>query len=115
MFANTVVGIVDGLTSLRATAVANSLEQTINYPHCRLVRLISERSGDSYLAGLWYGHWAGGFCWRIYARVEPLVLANPGPNMQKMYGEKLSDLSVPAAYRAPSWSWASIDAGVHFM
>jgi hypothetical protein len=35
--------------------------------------------------------------------------------MEKNYGKTLSDVSRPKNYRAPSWSWASIDAGVLFI
>jgi len=77
-----------------------------------LAKLISEHTHDVYMAGLWLSHLEEDLCWRVYARREVGLPAN---TERKMYPEELWDVSRPAAYRAPSWSWASIDAAVLFI
>jgi hypothetical protein len=49
--------------------------------------------GDQYLAGLWKSKLLEGLCWHLCS------CANISP-------------SRPGKYRAPSWSWASIDGGI---
>ncbi|TVY15184.1 hypothetical protein LARI1_G008054 [Lachnellula arida] len=51
------------------------------------------KSQDSYLAGLWRGGLLAGLLWRRY---------------------KLGALHRLAAFRAPSWSWASVDGEIEF-
>lgn len=48
-------------------------------------------SKDTYLAGLWREHLLFGLCWRVQ---------NPHPER-------------PKPYRAPSWSWASLDSVIY--
>lgn len=57
-----------------------------------LARLFQEVTGDEYLAGLWRSHLLDALDWRV-----------------DMPGRKLT-----ADYRAPSWSWASLDGHVSF-
>lgn len=52
-----------------------------------LARLFQEKLGDRYVAGLWRENIVEGLCWQSY-----------GPPHSR-----------PSTYRAPSWSWASID------
>ncbi|KUI68836.1 hypothetical protein VM1G_04392 [Cytospora mali] len=51
--------------------------------------------GDEYLAGLWRGNLINGLLW---VTKDQRALTPPTPSVR------------PEAYRAPSWSWASIDA-----
>lgn len=51
------------------------------------------KSQDSYLAGLWRGGLLAGLLWRRY---------------------EFAALHRPAAFRAPSWSWASVDGEIEF-
>jgi Heterokaryon incompatibility protein (HET) len=52
-----------------------------------LARLFQERYGDQYLAGLWKSHLIEDLCWQCFGAT------NTRPNK----------------YRAPSWSWASVN------
>ncbi|QDS67590.1 hypothetical protein FKW77_003719 [Venturia effusa] len=52
-----------------------------------LARSFQERLGDTYVAGLWRNNIVEGMCWQSF-----------GPPHSR-----------PTVYRAPSWSWASID------
>jgi len=51
-----------------------------------LAKALAERTGDEYLAGIWKKGLIEGLLW---------------------YGE--DDLLLTPTYRAPSWSWASVD------
>lgn len=59
-----------------------------------IARLILEKVGTDYLAGLWRDELSDGLLWRV----ENCQQANLSPSTR------------PSVYRAPSWSWASIDA-----
>lgn len=50
--------------------------------------------GDKYFAGLWWSHMPRSLLWYN----------------QLMFPADLKDATRPATYRAPSWSWASIDS-----
>lgn len=52
-----------------------------------LARLFQQKLRDTYVAGLWRNNIVEGLCWQSY-----------GPPHSR-----------PTSYRAPSWSWASID------
>jgi hypothetical protein len=55
-----------------------------------LAKAYQEMTGDVYLAGLWRSYFLHQLDWRVYT---------PGDK-------------VPIKYRAPSWSWASVDSPV---
>lgn len=55
-----------------------------------LANLVHETTGDQYVAGLWKSRLAESLDWRVY---EPTA-------------------KIDSEYRAPSWSWASIDGPV---
>jgi hypothetical protein len=65
----------------------------------RIARIWQENTGDEYLAGLWKSVLLQSLLWRIDA--EFTILRRP-PN------------SRPPSYRAPSWSWASVDGPLTF-
>lgn len=68
-----------------------------------LAKLLAQRTGDGYLAMLWYGHIIEDLFWRVYAREEHLKVGDPGPNMEKNYGKTLSDVLRPKNYRLRLW------------
>jgi hypothetical protein len=82
-----------------------------------LVRLMAERTGDRYLAGCWYSHLEEDLCWRVYAREEMHMVRNADSQeaAPKVFGRTFSGTSRPERYRAPSWSWASVESGVLFV
>ena len=64
-----------------------------------LAKRIAAVSKDEYLAGLWRHHLEYQLLWE--------VAANPFPRRRQ-----IGDTSRPPGYRAPSWSWASLDGPV---
>jgi hypothetical protein len=78
-----------------------------------LARVLAQQTGDTYLAGVWGNHLPEDLFWRVCARVESTNFA-PGKEIEVHYGATLSGISQLKTYRAPSRSWASIDAGVYF-
>ncbi|KAH8598575.1 heterokaryon incompatibility protein-domain-containing protein, partial [Bisporella sp. PMI_857] len=59
-----------------------------------LARMLAEETGDRYFAGLWASHLPEDLFWR---------------------GKALGEVTKPKQYRAPSWSWASLDAPIRFL
>jgi hypothetical protein len=57
-----------------------------------IARVIQERSKDQYLAGLWRRQMEIQLCWFAYINWQ----------------------ARPKAYRAPSWSWASVDSACYY-
>jgi hypothetical protein len=78
-----------------------------------LASAISTRTGDQYFAGLWGNHILEDLYWRVYARDEIRMQVSGG--FEHKYGRKRCDVKIPQTYRAPSWSWASLDAEVRFV
>lgn len=54
--------------------------------------------GDGYLAGLWRGNFVNGLLWQVL-----------DPTTAMYRGEEYWPSVRPERYRAPSWSWASVD------
>jgi Heterokaryon incompatibility protein (HET) len=81
-----------------------------------LAGLLAKETKDTYLAGIWANHLPEDLFWRVYAR-EEMIQVKPGEGLVKeqCYGEVLSGISKPETYRAPTWSWASIDANIMFI
>jgi hypothetical protein len=78
-----------------------------------IAKFIAQKTGDQYLAGLWKKHLLEDLHWRTYARGENTVQAKYGfePLVE---GVKLCDVVRPKEYRAPTWSWASLDSHILF-
>jgi hypothetical protein len=74
-----------------------------------LARIISQRTQDRYFAGLWGRHFYEDLFWRVYLQEESFSDFLP------VKGKILGEAITPAEYRAPSWSWASLDAPVRFI
>ena len=51
--------------------------------------------------------------WRVYAQEETWITA--GEHRRYTYGPTLCDVIFPVQRRAPSWSWASVDAHIRFV
>ncbi|KAF9468732.1 heterokaryon incompatibility protein-domain-containing protein [Collybia nuda] len=60
--------------------------------------LYSLRTGDTYHAGLWNAHLVSDLLWQV--------------NISAPIGKQDALFPRPAAYRAPSWSWASVDGAI---
>ncbi|ORY09167.1 heterokaryon incompatibility protein-domain-containing protein, partial [Clohesyomyces aquaticus] len=80
-----------------ATVVDDYTKRTLSFPGDKLVAIAAMASetgsllGPTYLAGLWHEHLAAQLLWRVW-------------------DDKKS--ARPEQYRAPSWSWASIDGWI---
>lgn len=75
-----------------------------------LAKATQRELGDEYLAGLWKGNLVGDLLWRVRKTRRQIRGSVPdGFNLRRW------DYSTRATnYRAPSWSWASVDGLVEF-
>jgi hypothetical protein len=78
-----------------------------------LATALTRATGDTYFAGLWRNHILEDLHWRVYARKESRIQVPGG--FDHVLGEPLCSPVRPAEYRAPTWSWASIDAKIKFV
>lgn len=78
-----------------------------------LATALTKATGDAYYAGLWRNHILEDLHWRVYARNEKRIQVPGG--FAHVLGEQLCTAMRPAEYRAPTWSWASIDAKIKFI
>ncbi|KAL1792884.1 hypothetical protein ACET3X_009391 [Alternaria dauci] len=74
-----------------------------------LARMLAKATGDRYLAGLWARHIPEDLFWRVYPWEESFEGETP------VKGKLLGRVTRLEEYRAPSWSWASLDAPVQFL
>jgi hypothetical protein len=84
------VQIVSGYTKCELTYAQDKLVALSG-----LVHLFHERTGDKYLAGLWRSRFCELLNWHVASRAWKPLRTRP-------------------AYRAPSWSWASIDGQIEY-
>lgn len=77
-----------------------------------LARSMAERTGDFYQAGLWKSMLPELF-WKV-AMSEPTHMCKDPGHDKLLLPPWKSEVVVPPAYRAPSWSWAWVDASVEF-
>ena len=78
-----------------------------------LANLIATNSGDTYLAGLWKSSLMTELGWSIKA-VEPHHMCDDLEHDASMPAAHKSTIKYPSQYRAPSWSWASVDAEIDY-
>lgn len=78
-----------------------------------LAKMLARNTNDTYYAGLWKSHLPEDLAWRVYPRNEARVLVEEG-FAHEVSGE-YHQPKVPTSYRAPSWSWASLDARIKFV
>jgi hypothetical protein len=77
-----------------------------------LAHFLARQTLDLYYAGLWHNHILEDLHWRAYAREERRLQVNGG--FRAEYGKELCDIHRPE-YRAPSWSWASLDGHIMYV
>jgi hypothetical protein len=81
-----------------------------------LARMIEQRTGDKYFAGLWKCHIIEDLAWTVYGITFITAASAFGHNRNLLTGLRGSaQVPPPLTYRAPSWSWASLDAHVAFV
>ncbi|KAH7216222.1 heterokaryon incompatibility protein-domain-containing protein [Fusarium oxysporum] len=80
-----------------------------------MARWLQQHTGETYLAGLWKEHICQDLLWRNYP-YEEMRPVWADRSRGHVYGPEkpLSPFKKPKAYRAPSWSWASLDGSVKF-
>jgi hypothetical protein len=79
-----------------------------------LANLIAMKTGDTYLAGLWKSNLLNDLNWAIKA-YEPTHSCTDTAHDATMPPATKSTVKYPTKYRAPSWSWASIDAEIDYI
>lgn len=79
-----------------------------------LASVIIAETKDTYCAGLWAAHIYEDLCWRVYHREEYFNEDNSGKDTPKK-GKVVGCVTRPKEYRAPSWSWASLDAPIKYI
>lgn len=75
-----------------------------------VARAVAEETKDLYFAGLWGRHFTEDLCWRMYPQEE--IDDRRDAKNTPVKGKVLGTVRRPAEYRAPSWSWASLDGPV---
>jgi hypothetical protein len=98
------IGLVQNYTQRKLTFPQDKLTALAG-----LARIVAEKTGDRYLAGLWAAHLLEDLNWHVYVQEETSLGATPTK------GTVLGEATKPEEYRAPSWSWASLDAPVRFI
>ncbi len=78
-----------------------------------LASSIAARTGDTYLAGLWRSNIIEGLSWRMKL-VEFNHYCDDPAHDESVPPDTKAKAHYPAKYRAPSWSWASVDGEVSF-
>ncbi|KAK7413384.1 hypothetical protein QQX98_007761 [Neonectria punicea] len=76
-----------------------------------LANLVASKTGDVYLAGLWKSNLVNELNWAIKAD-EPTHHCTDTAHDAAMPLATKAAVKYPAEYRAPSWSWASLDAEI---
>lgn len=75
-----------------------------------VARAAAEETRDRYYAGLWGKHFMEDLFWRMYPQEE--IEDRRDAKNTPIKGKVLGTVRRPAEYRAPSWSWASLDGPV---
>jgi hypothetical protein len=78
-----------------------------------VARVLADITGDTYYAGVWRTHLYEDLFWRVYAEEEEIEMHGVAHRPRK--GRILGSISRPNTWRAPSWSWASLDAPIRFL
>jgi hypothetical protein len=78
-----------------------------------LANIVAQKSGDEYYAGLWKSNLLNGLCWKKKIFVPHHQCSDEG-HEHALPDATSSKLTTPSEYRAPSWSWASIDGEIEF-
>ncbi|KAK5727758.1 hypothetical protein LTR17_012520 [Elasticomyces elasticus] len=78
-----------------------------------LAKQIATVTGDVYYAELWMGHIIEDLCWRTYPVTEERRQVSGG--FAHIYGRRLCTITAQSTYRAPSWSWASLNGDIRFL
>jgi heterokaryon incompatibility protein (HET) len=78
-----------------------------------MVKLMVKTNGDEYYAGIWRSDFVGGLNWSVEL-YEPQHFCDDPNHDAAIPSARKSTVKRPTNYRAPSWSWASLDAKVQY-
>lgn len=78
-----------------------------------LATYIASQTGDTYCAGLWRRDILQCLCWSIET-FEPHHHCDDSEHDRSMPDAVKSSVRCPSNYRAPTWSWASLDGKVKY-
>jgi hypothetical protein len=78
-----------------------------------LAHTIHESTGDEYLAGLWRQNLLQCLYWNVETH-EPIHHCHDPEHIAELPPPSKSEVKAPPKYRAPSWSWAAIDARIKY-
>lgn len=81
-----------------------------------VARVLAEETGGQYLAGLWSDHLHEDMFWRVQTH-EEFIQKGQKDDFKRIAvtGSLIGYASRPAQVRAPTWSWASVDAPIKFL
>jgi hypothetical protein len=102
---------------LRLIEVFSTRKLTMDYDKLvaisGLAQIVAEKSGDEYYAGIWKSNLVNSLCWKRKIFV-PSHHCNDEGHKSCLPEATSSTLTTPADFRAPSWSWASVDGEIEF-
>ena len=79
-----------------------------------LATLVAAKTGDKYLAGMWASSLLSDLTWAVKA-FEPSHHCDDPEHDASMPPARKAVVKYPSQYRAPSWSWASLDAEIDYI
>lgn len=80
-----------------------------------VARVLAEETGDYYIAGVWASHLMEDIFWRVYTHEEEMEDEGDNWRSRPVLGRRIGNATRPSEYRAPSWSWASVEAPIKFI
>lgn len=78
-----------------------------------LTRVVATATNDKFHAGVWANHVLEDLHWRVYPQEE--IVAHTWPRATLSKGKIYGEVRRTQTYRAPSWSWASLEAPIKFL
>ncbi|KAI8966273.1 HET-domain-containing protein [Daldinia sp. FL1419] len=102
------VSLVENYTMRNLTVQSDKLTALAG-----VARAVAEETQDRYYAGLWQRHFMEDLCWRMYPYEE--IEDRRDAKTTPLTGKHLGTVRRPPEYRAPSWSWASLDGPVKYV
>ena len=80
-----------------------------------LAARLQQTTNDTYVAGLWWKYLIEDLCWRTYPINERPTQGTAYKGFTNTYEERNCYMSRAAKYRAPTWSWVSLNGQVNFL
>ncbi|KAK0710292.1 heterokaryon incompatibility protein-domain-containing protein, partial [Lasiosphaeria miniovina] len=103
------ISLVETYSRMRLTVADDKLPAIAG-----VATVIATETGDSYFAGLWAAHIHEDLCWRVCCYNEYFDRDAKGMQTVPKRGARVGAATRPKDYRAPTWSWASLDAPIKY-